>query len=49
MTVTAEGVETPLQASQLRSNGCQELQGFLFSRPCPASDVRGLLDHRYAA
>jgi diguanylate cyclase (GGDEF)-like protein len=49
MTVTAEGVESSLQAAQLRHTGCQELQGFLFSRPCPAADMPGLLNQRYAA
>ncbi len=33
MTVTAEGVETVEQAEQLRLTGCEELQGYLFSRP----------------
>lgn len=33
VNVTAEGVETPAQASFLRSIGCDRLQGYLFSRP----------------
>ncbi len=33
MTITAEGVETPEQASQLQLTGCEELQGFLYSKP----------------
>jgi len=37
--VTAEGVETEEQALLLRMSGCQELQGYLFSRPLSASDI----------
>ena len=36
MNVTAEGVETPAQASFLRSIGCDKQQGYLFSRPVEA-------------
>jgi diguanylate cyclase (GGDEF)-like protein len=34
LRVTAEGVETPVQAEVLRALGVDELQGFLFGRPC---------------
>lgn len=40
MTVTAEGVETQEQAERLRQTGCEELQGFLYSRPKPAQELR---------
>ncbi|MCR9270929.1 MAG: bifunctional diguanylate cyclase/phosphodiesterase [Hyphomonadaceae bacterium] len=33
LTVTAEGVESDAQARFLREQGCDELQGFLYSRP----------------
>ena len=37
--VIAEGVETPLQASELVSLGCTVAQGFLWSPAVPAADV----------
>lgn len=36
MSVIAEGVESQAQADLLRSQGCDRLQGYLFSRPIPA-------------
>ncbi len=33
MRVVAEGVETPAEAAMLIQQGCDELQGYLFSRP----------------
>lgn len=43
MAVTAEGVETEAAVALLRGIGCDELQGFLFSRPVDAAAVRRLL------
>ena len=43
MMTTAEGVETHAQLTQLRGESCTEIQGYLLSRPCPASEVTGLL------
>ncbi|KWV50839.1 hypothetical protein AS156_13385 [Bradyrhizobium macuxiense] len=43
MTTTAEGVETEQQRNMLRILGCTEMQGYLFSRPVPATDIRKLL------
>jgi EAL domain-containing protein (putative c-di-GMP-specific phosphodiesterase class I) len=40
MTTTAEGVETDAQRELLRKLGCTEMQGYLFSAPKPAADVK---------
>jgi EAL domain-containing protein (putative c-di-GMP-specific phosphodiesterase class I) len=39
MKVIAEGVETPEQASQLRSLGCEFAQGYFFSKPLDSAAV----------
>jgi EAL domain-containing protein (putative c-di-GMP-specific phosphodiesterase class I) len=43
MTTTAEGVETAEQQQRLRELGCSEMQGYLFSAPKPAAEIRQLL------
>ena len=43
LTVIAEGVENMHQADLLVHHGCDELQGYLFSRPLPATEVTRLL------
>jgi diguanylate cyclase (GGDEF)-like protein len=43
ITTTAEGVETEDQLARMVEYGCTEAQGYLFSRPVPASQVAALL------
>jgi EAL domain-containing protein (putative c-di-GMP-specific phosphodiesterase class I) len=43
MTIVAEGVETVAQETFLRAHGCDEMQGFLFSRPLVADALADLL------
>jgi predicted signal transduction protein with EAL and GGDEF domain len=46
MTTTAEGVETQQQLDMLRTLGCTEMQGYLFSPARPAMEVRRLFHAR---
>jgi diguanylate cyclase (GGDEF)-like protein/PAS domain S-box-containing protein len=43
MKVVAEGVETDTQRQLLCASGCDYAQGYLFSRPVPASEFERLL------
>jgi diguanylate cyclase (GGDEF)-like protein/PAS domain S-box-containing protein len=46
MQSTAEGVETQEQLDTVTSEGCTEMQGFLFSKPLPAHQVDHLIRGR---
>ncbi len=43
MVTTAEGVETREQLELLQTEGCTDVQGFLFSAPRPAAEVKKML------
>jgi diguanylate cyclase (GGDEF)-like protein/PAS domain S-box-containing protein len=43
MTILVEGIETQEQLERVRAEGCTEGQGYLFGRPMPAPEIRGVL------
>ena len=49
LRVVAEAVETEQQVLELRALGCDEAQGFLFSRPVPEEEIKRLFDVTYSA
>jgi EAL domain-containing protein (putative c-di-GMP-specific phosphodiesterase class I) len=44
LVVTAEGVETEEQLAFLKDRDCDQLQGFLFSRPLPSEAFETFLE-----
>jgi diguanylate cyclase (GGDEF)-like protein len=43
LQVVAEGIETMVQQSILGKHGCEEAQGYWYSRPLPAADLEALI------
>jgi diguanylate cyclase (GGDEF)-like protein len=49
LSVLVEGVETEQQRVLLRLAGCDEMQGFLFAKPAPATTIDRLLEKQKAS
>jgi diguanylate cyclase (GGDEF)-like protein/PAS domain S-box-containing protein len=49
LSVVAEGVETEAQRAFLVECGCDEMQGFLFSKPLPAAELAALFREKKTA
>jgi diguanylate cyclase (GGDEF)-like protein len=48
LKVTAEGIETPVQAAMIQACGCNFIQGYLTGRPVPDTDVAAIVMKRFA-
>jgi len=48
LKVIAEGVETEQQCAFLRDNECDEMQGYLFSRPVTADEIEDMVEQYVA-
>ncbi|HLH03028.1 MAG TPA: bifunctional diguanylate cyclase/phosphodiesterase [Bryobacteraceae bacterium] len=49
LSVIAEGVETEAQIRAIRDSGCEEVQGFYYSKPLPASDTLPWIEQQHKA
>jgi len=49
LTVVAEGVETAEQEAFLRAHKCDEIQGYLISKPVPADEFAAFLANHAVA
>ncbi|MBD1877856.1 bifunctional diguanylate cyclase/phosphodiesterase [Coleofasciculus sp. FACHB-T130] len=47
LNITAEGIETQEQLDYLQRRGCEEGQGFYFSRPVPADAIAQMLQESF--
>jgi EAL domain-containing protein (putative c-di-GMP-specific phosphodiesterase class I) len=43
MRSVAEGIETSEQLAAVSESGCDEVQGYFFNRPVPASEITKVL------
>src|SRR3569833_1410957 len=46
MRTTAEGVQTIAQLNYVAAEGCNEVQGYFFSKPIPASEIPSIIQAR---
>lgn len=48
LEITAEGIETKDQRDYLQMRGCDEGQGYYFSKPVPAENIAGLINNNFS-
>jgi EAL domain-containing protein (putative c-di-GMP-specific phosphodiesterase class I) len=49
LTIVAEGVETAEQEALLRAHNCDEIQGYLISKPVPADEFAAFMANHTVA